>query len=558
MSRSGLCRIQGSSAESSAMSAPRWGDTAGPHSGEDEAPIPEGDRRGAGPSRVETRGGEDSGQVNLEGEADLPRTAGRFEQAALRQIVQEVLEGMRQGTIPLPPGEPHRLRQTTGAVGVTAAVSELADLGLQGTSGGRAGPSQTRELQAEGPPVGVPPEQEGVSPALQEIIPPVAGGIERDLQPGDLPPVPEFLLREQVQRLEMELQMAQQAGFRRITPPPLPASGPGLQAGEILMADVPTSQGGDVQMSDQAGNLAGQMLDSQIPTQMRTQAAQAEAPSAAHSAGISPSAVRKPGSWNGSTPFRGFAASLTIYFRATGLAREHWGLAAATFLEAEARQHFLSRLREHPVEQELYDQEGRLEWTFFCRLMEAGAFGEEATDLNRLVNLDQITRSMGSRDLITFIRQVESVMGLLQTDLPDQVKIWFVFRALPPPLQRQVALAPDGSPWATYDAFRQRATRIYMQTPPSYSQALMAPRGILSGANAAIIGQRPMGYLTTGTLGLPLTGEGQAGRPMKQARTQIGAGAASGSGAASSSSRPQILGRRVDPSTSVHQGKAHV
>ena len=64
-----------------------------------------------------------------------------------------------------------------------------------------------------------------------------------------------------------------------------------------------------------------------------------------------------------------------------------------------------------------------------------------------------------------------------------------------------------------------------------------------------------MGYLTTGSLGLPLTGEGQAGRPMKQARTQMGTGAASGSGAASSSSRPQMLGRRVDPSTSVHQGK---
>ena len=101
------------------MSAPRWGDTASPHSGDDEASIPEGDRRGAGPPRVETRGGEDSGQDNLEGEADLPRTTGRLEQAALRQIVQEVIEGMRQGTIPLPPVETHRLRQTTGAVGVT-------------------------------------------------------------------------------------------------------------------------------------------------------------------------------------------------------------------------------------------------------------------------------------------------------------------------------------------------------------------------------------------------------------------------------------------------------
>ena len=122
--------------ESSAMSAPRRGDTTGPQSGDDEASIPEGDRRGAGPPRIETRGGEDSGQGDLEGGADLPRTTGRMEQAALRQIVQEVLEGMRQGTIPLPPVETHRLRQTTGTGGVIAAASELADLGLQGASGG--------------------------------------------------------------------------------------------------------------------------------------------------------------------------------------------------------------------------------------------------------------------------------------------------------------------------------------------------------------------------------------------------------------------------------------
>ena len=44
-------------------------------------------------------------------------------------------------------------------------------------------------------------------------------------------------------------------------------------------------------------------------------------------------------------------------------------------------------------------------------------------------------------------------MGLLQTDLPDQVKIWFIFRALPPPLQRHVALAPDGSPMGYIQCF---------------------------------------------------------------------------------------------------------
>ena len=77
------------------MSGPRRGDTTGTQGGDDEAPIPEGDRRGAGSPHVETRGGEDSGQGDLEGGADLPRTTGGLEQAALRQIVQEVLEGMR-------------------------------------------------------------------------------------------------------------------------------------------------------------------------------------------------------------------------------------------------------------------------------------------------------------------------------------------------------------------------------------------------------------------------------------------------------------------------------
>ena len=77
------------------MSAPTRGNTAGPHDGDDEASIPEGDRRGARSPHVEMRGDEDSGQGDLEGGAEVPRTTGGLEQAALRQIVQEVLEGMR-------------------------------------------------------------------------------------------------------------------------------------------------------------------------------------------------------------------------------------------------------------------------------------------------------------------------------------------------------------------------------------------------------------------------------------------------------------------------------
>ena len=115
---------------------PCGGDTVGPHDGDDEALILEGDRRGARSPHVEMQEDEDSGQGDLEVGAKVPRTAGGLEQAAFRQIVQEVIEGMRHGTIPLPPVSAHRLRQTIGAVGVTTTATELTDLGLQGAPSG--------------------------------------------------------------------------------------------------------------------------------------------------------------------------------------------------------------------------------------------------------------------------------------------------------------------------------------------------------------------------------------------------------------------------------------
>ena len=96
--------------EAYAMSPPTRGDTVGPLDGDDEASISEGERRGARSPHVEMCGDEDSCQGDLEGGAEVPRTTMGLEQAALRQIVQEVIEGMRQGSIPLPLVGAHRLR----------------------------------------------------------------------------------------------------------------------------------------------------------------------------------------------------------------------------------------------------------------------------------------------------------------------------------------------------------------------------------------------------------------------------------------------------------------
>ena len=69
---------------------------------------------------------------------------------------------------------------------------------------------------------------------------------------------------------------------------------------------------------------------------MVTQVTKVEIFALTHTTKIILSLVRKPGSWNGSTPFRGLASSLMIYFKSTGLDQEHWRHAAMTFLEAKA------------------------------------------------------------------------------------------------------------------------------------------------------------------------------------------------------------------------------
>lgn len=66
-------------------------------------------------------------------------------------------------------------------------------------------------------------------------------------------------------------------------------------------------------------------------------------------------------------------------------------------------------LREHLAQQQLYDQEGQLDWNFFLESIEVGALKEEGTVLNMLVN--QIISRLSSKDLVSFINQIESAMG---------------------------------------------------------------------------------------------------------------------------------------------------
>ena len=56
------------------MSAPHGAIRQAHHDGDEEASIPEGERRGARSPHVEMRGDEDSGQGDLEGGAEVPRT----------------------------------------------------------------------------------------------------------------------------------------------------------------------------------------------------------------------------------------------------------------------------------------------------------------------------------------------------------------------------------------------------------------------------------------------------------------------------------------------------
>ena len=72
-------------------------------------------------------------------------------------------------------------------------------------------------------------------------------------------------------------------------------------------------------MRDQAGNPSRQMPDSQIVTQMGTQAAQVETSAPAHLAGISPSAVRNQGVGIALPPFGGLPLHSQSTSRLPGL-----------------------------------------------------------------------------------------------------------------------------------------------------------------------------------------------------------------------------------------------
>ena len=162
--------------------------------------------------------------------------------------------------------------------------------------------------------------------------------------------MPDALLRERVAWLEMELQAAEMAGFRRLTPPPFP-----LTESEIQFAEIQNTQSAAT-ATTQAVPIGEQVIpyqqiseQPQVPTariqtgqpgatevipfqqiseqpQMQTARIQTGQPGAAEAGnqtgGIPSGILRKPAGWNGSTPFKGFASALTIYFRATGISRE--------------------------------------------------------------------------------------------------------------------------------------------------------------------------------------------------------------------------------------------
>ena len=66
--------------------------------------------------------------------------------------------------------------------------------------------------------------------------------------------------------------------------------------------------------------------------------------------------------------------------------------------------------------------------------MKVRALREEATKISRLVNLDQIIREIGTRDITAYIWKVRFAIGPLNLSLMDHIGIWFVLRVLPHPV----------------------------------------------------------------------------------------------------------------------------
>ena len=114
----------------------------------------------------------------------------------------------------------------------------------------------------------------------------------------------------------------------------------------------------------------------------------------------------KPTKWTGNTPLSAFKTDLILYFRATELPKQKWGIASLAFLLDACRTTFLSHLateRGLQADPGLVAQE-EITWSDFNQIM-TEVFGQQVTDHENRSEIESHTRPNSSGpDTIAFLQ----------------------------------------------------------------------------------------------------------------------------------------------------------
>ena len=151
-----------------------------------------------------------------------------------------------------------------------------------------------------------------------------------------------------------------------------------------------------------------------------------------------------------------FRRELDVHLIGSGITEGEIGLAAAKCLSGGALHHFSAAVERHPGVAADF-RSGILSWGQFEGIMQEGAFGIAASSLQLFNYLDQETRPQTVAQTFSsahnFIHFIQDLFSKFRCPIADQVKIYFVWRALSRTLQTDLAVQSDGTEWSSFQQF---------------------------------------------------------------------------------------------------------
>ena len=185
--------------------------------------------------------------------------------------------------------------------------------------------------------------------------------------------------------------------------------------------------------------------------------------------------------WDGrETNLEEFHIELDILTQGLGIPPEEFGVAAAKCLTGGAMAHFRAALT-RSVDLAQKFRSGIFSWDDFQAVMKEGAFGYIPTLLQILQHLEVETRPhlviRTHSSPQNFLQFIQDRFSKLNFPIPEQIKIFFAWRALSQQLQSVMATQTSGYEWSNFQQFTDALLRRQHTRDESPAASGPPPRG---------------------------------------------------------------------------------